>query len=109
MQDEPFHYAVIFSSQRSSEDDTGYAEMAAKMEELAAQQPGFIRVESVRDETGRGITVSYWRDLASIKNWRDVAEHQVAQQLGREKWYETYRLTICRVEHDYSFGPKDQR
>ena len=100
-------YAVIFTSQRSAEDDSGYAQMAGRMEELSAQQPGFVRIESVRDAEGRGITVSYWRDLESIGMWRDVAEHRMAQQLGREKWYESYRLTVCRIERAYGFDASD--
>lgn len=70
---EPY-YAVIFASQRTPE-DRGYAEAAARMLELAATQPGFLGVESVRDAVGAGITVSYWRSLEDIAHWREHAEH----------------------------------
>ncbi|MEO2027757.1 MAG: antibiotic biosynthesis monooxygenase, partial [Fuerstiella sp.] len=63
----PPFYAVIFTSQRSAEEESGYAEMAERMTELAAQQDGFLGVESVREEVGTGITVSYWRDRESIQ------------------------------------------
>ena len=62
----PPYYAVIFSSFRT-EGDKGYSEMSAKMEELASVQDGFLGLESVRN--GLGISVSYWRDLDSIKRW----------------------------------------
>jgi heme-degrading monooxygenase HmoA len=94
----PPYYAVIFSSLRS-DDIEGYAETAARMVELAAQQPGFLGIESVREELG--ITVSYWSDLESIKNWKSVAEHRVAQKMGMEKWYSSYMTRIARVERDY--------
>lgn len=68
---------------------------------LAAQQPGFLGVESARE--GVGITVSYWRDLESIKAWKANAEHLVAQQTGRSDWYRQYRTRIARVERDYGF------
>lgn len=56
---EPPYYAVIFSSRRTP-GDNGYAETAARMEELAATMPGFLGVESARGEDGFGITVAYW-------------------------------------------------
>lgn len=95
---EPPYYAVIFTSVRSDVEPQQYAEMADRMVELAAQQPGFLGVESVRDDHGVGITVSYWDSEDSIRAWRDHAEHQIAQQRGRERWYDRFALRIARVE-----------
>ncbi len=94
----PPYYAVIFTSLRT-EGDQGYAAMAQRMDELAAQQPGYLGVESARE--GLGITVSYWRDLESIRAWKAVAEHRFAQQTGRSTWYEDYMVRIARVERAY--------
>jgi heme-degrading monooxygenase HmoA len=96
----PPYYAVIFTSIRTGVDE-GYEEMAVKMVELAQQQPGYLGVETARNETG--ITVSYWKDLQSIKQWKQHADHLIAQQLGRQKWYEAYKTRICLVERDYDF------
>jgi len=97
----PPYYAVIFTNYRS-DDDQGYANMADRMVELAAQQPGFLGVESVRD--GLGITVSYWKDLESIKAWKANSEHQMAQKNGRKLWYESFKVRISKVERDYGFN-----
>ena len=94
----PPYYAVIFSSLRNA-DIEGYAETATRMVELAAEQPGFLGVESVREDLG--ITVSYWSDLQSIKQWKAHAEHRLAQQMGMEKWYSSYKTRIALVERDY--------
>jgi heme-degrading monooxygenase HmoA len=96
---EPPYYAVIFSSHRN-DDIEGYAETAARMVELAALQPGFLGVESVREDLG--ITISYWSDLESIKKWKAHAEHREVQKMGIEKWYSTYMTRIALVERDYS-------
>jgi heme-degrading monooxygenase HmoA len=96
----PPYYAVIFTSIRTHVDE-GYEEMAIKMVELAQQQHGYLGVESARNETG--ITVSYWKDLQSIKQWKQQTDHLLAQQLGRQKWYEAYKTRICLVERDYDF------
>jgi heme-degrading monooxygenase HmoA len=88
---------VIFTSHRT-DGDNGYGETAAKMVELASRQPGFIGMESAREEVG--ITVSYWTDLDSIKNWKQNIEHRKAQKSGREKWYSAYKTRISKVERD---------
>ncbi len=95
---EPPYYAVIFTSLQSDDLD-GYAETAARMLELAAEQPGYLGVESARD--GLGITVSYWQDLESIKRWKGQAEHREAQRQGKDRWYSSYRTRIARVEREY--------
>ena len=94
----PPYYAVIFTSERSA-GDNGYGEMAARMVSLAAQQPGFLGIESAREEIG--ITVSYWADLESIKAWKDNVEHLEAQSKGRSSWYTHFRVRISKVERDY--------
>ena len=96
---EPPYYAVIFSS-LTTEVSEAYAQTAARMVELAALQPGFLGVESAREDLG--ITISYWSDLDSIKRWKRNAEHLEAQKMGREKWYSDYKTRIARVERDYS-------
>ncbi|WNO11173.1 antibiotic biosynthesis monooxygenase [Teredinibacter sp. KSP-S5-2] len=95
---EPPYYAVIFTSHRT-EGDNGYGDMAKKMLELAAMQPGFLGVESAREELG--LTVSYWSNLESIKRWKANLEHKVAQKLGYERWYSTFKVRVAKVEHDY--------
>ncbi len=96
----PPYYAVIFTSQRT-EDDDGYAAMAEAMAKLAAQQEGYLGMESARD--GLGITVSYWRDLDSIRKWKMQADHLQAQALGKSQWYAAYKVRIAKVEREYGF------
>jgi heme-degrading monooxygenase HmoA len=97
---DPPYYAVIFSSQRT-EGDRGYGQMAQRMLELAASQPGFLGVESVRGADGFGITVSYWANEEAIAAWKAQSEHQAAQQTGKRVWYAHYQLRIARVERAY--------
>ena len=101
----PPYYMVSFSSQRFGGDD-GYGEMADRMAELAARQPGYIGIESARDAEGFGITNSFWVDEDSIRAWRRDVDHLVAQKLGRQQWYKTYRVRIARVERAYEFDAK---
>jgi heme-degrading monooxygenase HmoA len=99
----PPYYAVIFTSRRTAVDD-GYGDTGARMEELAAQQPGFLGVESARGADGLGITVSYWSTLEAIAAWRTHAEHRVAQSNGRKQWYAHFETRVAKVERGNS-GP----
>jgi len=101
---QPPYYAVIFTAQLVP-DATGYDEMAAKMADLAAQQPGYLGVESARGDDGLGITVSYWVDEAALKNWKQVNAHLLAQELGKTRFYSHYTLRVAKVGRAYD-GPE---
>jgi heme-degrading monooxygenase HmoA len=96
----PPYYAVIFTSV-STETNEGYSEMAEKMEALAQKQEGYLGIESARNEIG--ITVSYWKDLESIKNWKQNLDHLEAQKKGKASWYQSYSVRIALVEREYHF------
>ncbi|MCM3127893.1 antibiotic biosynthesis monooxygenase family protein [Paenibacillus provencensis] len=98
---QPPYYAVIFSSKRT-EGDNGYGIMADKMVELASRQPGFLGVEAARDQE-LGITVSYWKDLESIRAWKEHSVHQLAQERGKKEWYRSFSLRVALVERDRFF------
>lgn len=95
----PPYYAVIFTSVLN-DDIKGYEETAQQMLSLASGEEGFLGIESARE--GTGITVSYWKDLDSIRKWKMHSEHRIAQQTGRSEWYKDYKTRICLVERDYS-------
>lgn len=94
------YYAVIFTSIQN-ENIKGYEETAEKMETLARQQNGFLGMESAKNEIG--ITISYWESLDAIKAWKQHSEHLLAQQKGRNHWYNWYHVRICKVEREYDF------
>ena len=95
------YYAVIFTSTQN-ENIEGYSEMANAMESLAKKQDGFLGIESARNSIG--ITVSYWASLETIKKWKQNSDHLLAQQKGREDWYNWYHVRICKVEREYEFN-----
>jgi len=92
------YYAVIFTSLKKAH-TPDYSVMAQRMVELAKTQSGFIGIESARQEIG--ITVSYWESIEAIKNWKQKAEHLIAQKKGKYDWYSYYKVRICKVEREY--------
>ncbi len=99
---EPPYWVVMFTSRASGKDTEGYGRMADAMDQLAAQQPGYLGIESVRDAEGLGITLSYWSSEEAIHNWKRVAAHAEAQRLGHERWYADFFLRVGRVDRAYT-------
>jgi len=97
---EPPYYAVIFTSIRKA-DSNEYNAISKRMVELVQKQSGFLGFESAREEIG--ITISYWDSLEAIQQWKQNFEHQVAQNAGKEKFYQSYKVRISKVERDYDF------
>lgn len=96
----PPYYAVIFSSTLKN-NTKEYQEVSVQMENLALENEGFLGFEAAR--VGFGIFISYWKDLDSIKKWKAVSEHQIAQKKGRAEWYQSFKVRIAKVERDYGF------
>ena len=74
--------------------------MADRILNLGSKK-GFIKLVSVRNEEGLGISVSYWKSLESIQNGRANAVHRKVQAKGRETWYKDYEIQMAKVEYEY--------
>lgn len=97
------YIAVIFTSTRTLEHGEEYSQWAKRMSDLVRTQPGFISEVSARDpETRFGITISYFKDEESVKNWKSVAEHKEAQKLGQRKFYSEYSVKVATVYREYA-------
>jgi len=95
--------SVIFVAQRTIADDAGYDEAATAMYQLATTQSGFLGMDSVRDITGLGITVSYWASDAHAKAWRDQPDHIAIREAGRARWYTDYSLHVAGITRSYDW------
>lgn len=95
--------AVIFISTRSAADDAGYVMAAEAMVDLAARQPGYVNIVSVRGADRRGITVSYWANEAAALAWRDQPDHTAIRDRGRGLWYDDYLVVVTTVERAYAW------
>lgn len=98
----PPYYTVVFTSLRTEVDDR-YGEVNDALEALAAEQSGFLGVESVREEGGFGISVSYWRDRAAIEAWARELAHREAKAKGVSQWFAEYSIRIAKVEEERGF------
>lgn len=99
---EPPYYAAVFTTVRS-QDQSGYSETNARMEDLVKDVPGFLGMDHAETPGGLSMTVGYFRDADALTEWRCNAEHRAAQQRGRVQWYQSYTLHVAKVERSNGF------
>lgn len=102
--------AVIFEVWPEQTRRQDYFEIAAELRPLLAQIDGFISLERFESlsEPGKVLSLSFWRDEAAVAQWRQLAEHRVAQARGRAGIFKSYRLRVAGVLRDYGMDSRDQ-
>jgi len=97
---------ILFRSKLTSQAGEDYQAMNAEMENLVRQNPGFVDVKSYTAADGERLTVVWWRDEASLTEWRNQMRHREAQNTGRQKWYEYYDMDVATIIRSRSFVRK---
>ncbi len=97
-------FAVIFEVKPTNEGKEEYLKIAAGLRKFLENREGFISIERFRslNEAGKILSLSFWRDEASIEKWRNIAEHRAAQKKGRDSLFHSYRIRVARVLRDYT-------
>jgi heme-degrading monooxygenase HmoA len=93
-------FVVIFRAKIRSLDNE-YSKVAARLRELALEEFGCAEFYSLT-EGREEVALSYWPDEASIRAWKAHPEHLLAQQHGKEHWYESYSVQIAEIGREYA-------
>ncbi|AEG71557.1 antibiotic biosynthesis monooxygenase family protein [Ralstonia solanacearum] len=102
--------AVIFEVVPAPGKRDLYLNIAAQLKPQLEQIDGFISVERFQSLTNpdKMLSLSFFRDEAAIKTWRNMEQHRRAQHIGRESAFADYRLRIAQVIRDYGLHDRDQ-
>jgi heme-degrading monooxygenase HmoA len=95
---------VLFRSSLTAVAGDDYSQMAEEMLATAKDMPGFIDFKSFKADDGERISVIWWQDLETLAAWRNHPRHLVAQQAGRSKWYEYYKIEVAEVVRQGTFA-----
>lgn len=87
---------IVFRS-RLTDNVEGYEAMAEEMLETARAMPGYVDFKSYRADDGERVSIAWWENEESLKPWREHMRHRLAQQYGRERWYEFYDVQVAEV------------
>lgn len=95
---------VLFEVKPTKEGRARYMELAGMLKPLLSGLEGFISAErfSSINEEGKLLSLNIWEDEAALMRWRNVVEHRMSQQEGRDKLFESYKITICEVLREYT-------
>lgn len=101
---------VLFEVKPTKEGKQKYLDLAAMLKPMLARFEGFIRAErfSSLNEEGKLLSMNVWTDEAAVERWRNVMEHRMSQKEGREKLFESYRITVCSAVREYSDTEREQ-
>lgn len=92
-------YAAIFQA-RIAKLDNDYFETGARLRTKAREIYGCLDTVSVK-EGSEEITISCWKSLDQIQNWKQDLDHLAAQEKGKSQWYKSYQVQIVRVIREY--------
>lgn len=102
--------AVIFEVWPAAGQRDTYLQMAAALRDDLMQRDGFLSIERFESlsEPGKMLSLSFWRDEASLAAWRALDAHRRAQSAGRDHVFGDYRLRIAEVVRDYGMTERAQ-
>jgi heme-degrading monooxygenase HmoA len=102
--------AVIFEVQPKPDRKGQYLDAAARLRPLLESIDGFVSVERFESLTtpGKILSLSFWRDEASVQRWRNLEEHRRVQAAGRQSIFADYRLRVASVIRDYGMNEREQ-
>jgi heme-degrading monooxygenase HmoA len=108
--------AVIFEVIPHEHKKQDYLDMAAEMRPLVEEIDGFLSVERFQSLTNpeKLLSLSVFRDEEALDQWRQLTQHRKAQSVGRNSYFEDYRLRVSHVLRDYGMteraeAPSDSR
>jgi heme-degrading monooxygenase HmoA len=95
--------AVIFEVWPRPEHRQEYLDIAANLRRHLETIDGFISVERFESlsEPGKLLSLSFWRDEAAVRAWRNLDAHRAAQSRGRAEIFTDYRLRVAGILRDY--------
>ncbi|HZR33522.1 MAG TPA: antibiotic biosynthesis monooxygenase [Terriglobales bacterium] len=94
---------IVFRSKLTSAAGEDYAAMDAELSRRVRTYPGFIAVKSFQAEDGERLTIVWWKDRISLKEWQHDPRHLQAKSAGRQRWYEYYKMEVAEVFHESGF------
>jgi len=94
---------TIFRTRLRPEYAREYAPLEDRIQQLAEQAPGFVRIETYAADDGERVSVVEFASRAASLAWRNREEHREAQRLGRERYFAAYRIQVCECFRDEAF------
>jgi len=100
----PPYYAATLNERQGDLRDKNHIAPTDEMVTLATRQPGFLGLESSRDQKGIHKTVSYWKDVDAIEGWINVGDEKINDRFGIGL-ADTCGINITLIDESSHVGP----
>ncbi len=102
--------AVIFEFTPAAGRFADYRQLAEGLGDKLKGFDGFISIERFQSisDSGKFVSLSFWREEEAVRNWRNVQQHREAQARGRRGVFSSYRLRVCSVIRDYGMAERGE-
>jgi heme-degrading monooxygenase HmoA len=97
------HVVTVFRSRLRDDAGEQYAPVAERMLQLARSMPGFVDFKTFTADDGERVSIIVFDSIETHDGWRDHPEHRRAQELGRARFYESYRIQACALIRQRDF------
>jgi heme-degrading monooxygenase HmoA len=94
---------VLFRSRLTEQAGEEYVATDQALADMARKAPGFVDVKSFTAQDGERLTIVWWKDLETLRQWREDPVHRAAQEKGRRLWYRYYDMEVAEVVRESRF------
>ena len=101
--------AIIFEVWPREGGRDEYLDIAASLRPHLEAIDGFVSVERFQSlsEPDKLLSLSFFRDEAAVRAWRELLPHRHAQAKGRGGLFDDYRLRVAEISRDYGLDRRD--
>lgn len=99
---------VVFEVTMKEGRQQEYFDIAARLKSELQQIDGFVSVERFESlaTAGKYVSISFWRDEAAVRAWKEHAEHRLAQEYGKEEIFSDFRISVAEVARQYTLADR---
>lgn len=101
---------VLFEVKPTKKGMERYLDLAAMLKPMLSGFEGFVRAERFTslNEEGKLLSMNVWENEEAVERWRNAMEHRMSQKEGREKLFESYKITVCSAIREYTDSDRSE-
>ncbi len=92
-------YVILFEAVPNPGREEDYLALAAPLNDLLPQQPGFIAIDRSRSimTEGKIVSISHWESEEAIEAWFQHPRHRETQRKAKEGIFQSMRITRLKL------------
>lgn len=95
---------VLFEVKIKKNQSNSYLRLANNLKKELSKAEGFLYSERFSSlvTPNKLLSMSVWESEEAVKKWRNLIEHRISQQEGRDHIFESYRITVATSNREYT-------